>query len=749
MEEELASFGQVMFLESFLNQAIRHSIKILLLRVRLARLQERWYIENNTHAANSTDAEAACGSHWAHIADFADFDRVRTEIIELYAETQRLFAIIDKLNARIVNNEPKLELRIRSRYLELMRTCFWDILPVAETESTETTRRNHAPAEALLYASETPSTSLYNTMHNQSEQHWLWALIRPRRPPAVVTNLFLSVSALIAELHRDFFEKMYPLKTGATWYRLLASLFVQLALSAHKFGEYTIDQVLQAMDLVTPNNDDRSALHPLLWSPMQTADIPEFDRQWREVRQLIKALSKNPSNYAAVKALYEYSSPYAFCRSLCMYLESALEYMVLPTIDIYDIIHRSGNVPQGFFETPDQTTSLPVHPQLIRSSGETAESNANRLLLDPFSPQASASLHQATSLSLAELGNNDNAQSPSERVAQSQAYHQMVMSAKKPPQRIGTHASPGSPTEKMLSQRARPHDISTPLQTKQSLLDFDEESLKASDVEMSPSQHAAVKRQRHSDLSDPNPTVTPPHKHNGLLGLSALDDDTMDIQNTVAAESPSALLSAKHDRRFKTNVQNMPAPPPLRLPSDNTDANAPRSLPFVSNANVTTPESCKGTTKYVTDWAHGDIEGGGRPHRRRHETNAFGTPNASRSGALQLPPPQTLLSPKNISAAKKHNIELDVLIAERQNGADEYAVSAGTKRSANTPDRTPSGARNSAQVTPEHQVGSTADIRARSASRYVTRKDHGDTEGGGRKRRKHQHSSEDVTYMDI
>ncbi|KAJ2847307.1 hypothetical protein IWW36_003922 [Coemansia brasiliensis] len=748
MEGELASFGQVMFLESFLNQAIRHSIKILLLRVRLGRLQERWYIEKNKHTANSPDAEAACGSHWAHIADFADFDRVRTEFIELYAETQHLFSIVDKLNARIVNNEPKLELRIRSRYFELMRTCFWDILPTAEAESAETTRRKHTPAEALLHASDTPSTSLYNGMHEQSEQHWLWTLIRPRRPPVVVTHLFLSVSGLIAELHRDFFEKMYPLKTGATWYRLLASLFVQMALSAHKFGEYTIDQVLQAMDLVTPDNDDRSALHPLLWSPTQTADVPEFDRQWRQVRQLIKTLDKNPSNYAAVKALYEHSSPYAFCRSLCMYLESALEYMVLPTIDIYDIIHRSGNVPQGFFETPDQTTSLPVHPQLIRSSSEAAESNSNMLLLDPFSPQASTSLPRATSLSSAELGNDDNAQSPSERVAQSQAYHQMVMSAKKPPQRAGADSSPGSPTEKVLSQRARTHDIRTPLQTKQPLLAFDEEDLDVSDVEMSPSQHAAVKRQRYGDLPDLDPTVTPPRNHNRASGLSALDDDTMDIQNTVAAESPSALLSAKHDRRFKVNLQDMPAPP-LRLTSDTTCASTASTRPSAFGANVTTPESRKNTAKYVADWAHGDIEGGGRPHRRRHEINAFGTPNASRSGALPLPPPQTLLSPKNIAAAQRHNIRLDSLIAERHSGVDEYAVSSGTKRPANTPDRASSGGHNSTQVTPEHQVGSTADIRARSASRYVIRKDHGDTEGGGRKRRKHQRSSNDVAYMDI
>ncbi|KAJ2454395.1 hypothetical protein EV183_001521 [Coemansia sp. RSA 2336] len=747
MEEKLASFGQVMFLESFLNQAIRHSIKILLLRVRLARLQERWHTENSKHAANSTDAETTCDSRWTHIADFADFDRVRTEIVELDAETRHLFAIVDKLSARIENNEPKLELRIRSRYLELIRTCFWDILPTVATENVEATRRNHAPAEALLYAPDTPSTSLYNAMHDQSEQHWLWALIRPRRPPAVVASLFLSVSALIAELHRDFFEKMYPLKTGATWYRLLASLFVQLALSAHKFGEYTIDQVLQAMELVTPNSDDRSALHPLLWSPTQTADIPEFDRQWREVRRLIKALNKNPSNYAAVKALYDYSSPYVFCRSLCMYLESALEYMVLPAIDIYDIIHRSGNVPQGFFETPDQTTSLPIHPQLIRSSGETAESNANGLLLDPFSPQASASLPRATSLSSAELGNDDNAQSPSERVAQAQAYHQMAMSAKRLPQRIGTHASPGSPTEKMLSQRAHAHVMSTPLQTKQSLLDFDEGNLDVSDVEMSPSQHAAIKRQRHSDLSDSNPAATLPEMRNGLSDLSALDDDTMDIQNTVAAESPSALLSAKHDRRFK--IASMPAPPPLRLSSDDTGANSSRPRPSASNANVTTPESCRSAAKYVTDWAHGDIEGGGRPHRRRHEVNAFGTPNVSRSGAQQLPPPQTLLSPKNIAAAKERNIRLDALIAERHSSADEYAVSAGTKRPAITPDRAPFGARSSTQVTPEHQVGSAADIRALSASRYVDRKDHGDTEGGGRKRRKHQRSSEDVAYMDM
>ncbi|KAJ2883289.1 hypothetical protein IWW38_005562 [Coemansia aciculifera] len=161
--------------------------------------------------------------------------------------------------------------------------------------------------------------------------------------------------------------------------------------------------------------------------------------------------------------------------------------------------------------------------------------------------------------------------------------------------------------------------------------------------------------------------------------------------------------------------------------SEDVDAHTPEAVLPPDDSLVTTPKSQTGEYakiekhKYVSDRTHGDIEGGGRPHRRRHDVDAWGTPNSTRNSS-RLPPPRTMLSPNNIAA---------------------------TRVAMSTPERGNSGVDPlfPPQVTPEHQIGSSADAGALSASRYVVRREEGDTEGGGRKHSKRFRSSLELSHM--
>ncbi|KAJ1833296.1 hypothetical protein LPJ63_002852, partial [Coemansia sp. RSA 2711] len=200
--------GQLMLLESLLDQATRHAISMLSLRVRLGRLQERLCQEV---AGRPEDGGSGGDNPSAHVADFANFDRARTELVELRLKIQTTFSIVGKLSARTLNNEPSSDMQLRSRCYEFLRTCFSDILTSSYRPKATATRR-HALADALLDTTSNVSLSLYDAVHCQPEQHRLWSLIRPNLPPNVVVQLFLSMSAQIAQVPRKEFDEVTPLR---------------------------------------------------------------------------------------------------------------------------------------------------------------------------------------------------------------------------------------------------------------------------------------------------------------------------------------------------------------------------------------------------------------------------------------------------------------------------------------------------------------------------------------------------------
>ncbi|KAJ2534814.1 hypothetical protein IWW43_002108 [Coemansia sp. RSA 1935] len=733
----------LVLLESFLDQAIRYSINTLALRARLGRMQQRQYMES---------LESGFDDNSEYAWSFTDFEQARTEMAELQLKMRNTFGLVDKLYARTAGGEMMPKLLIRSMLFEFLRTCFSDILPGSESTKAAPTRRRHVSADALLNATRDTASSQYETARKSIEQHRLWALLRPARPPSVVLQQFLMLSAQVGELQRKSLEMATPLRVGVGWYKLLAQLLAHLALSAREFGEYTNEQTLQAMDLVSPSTDDRRVLYPMLWSRAEQEFIPGFDESWKNVRKLVEALDGSESA-SAIESLYGISSSHGFCELLFRYMETALHHMQPPILDLYYNISQTCQVPPGFFGTPDQNATLPEHSQLVGQSIMIGDSEDARLLmLDPFSPQASSSVSRLMSLSSAGVDNNENGQSPSERVAQAHAYHAMAMSAKRATLKHGSNTVTDSPTENVLSQQSRleERNHSTPIRSRALMLACDGDDSGMSDVEMSPSQHAAIKRQKSSDfalIGDAN--TTPPRRKSGVEA-SALDDDNMDVENTVVVESPSALLSAKHDRRVRDGVQRTHTPPTLHLTPGiefaDTGSAANRQSSRNNSSAMTTPKSQRAVARYVSTWEQGDVEGGGRQHRRRHDVDDLGTPNALRVNKMQ-PPPQTLLSPKNIAAAQRRNTQLNALTAKTIGGSTNGDIG---NHPAHTPVRAKASAANrqSAQVTPEHQVGLTADIRARSASRYVIRKEQGDVEGGGRKHRKRQRDHE-TAYFDF
>ncbi|KAJ2373568.1 hypothetical protein GGI05_007449, partial [Coemansia sp. RSA 2603] len=222
------------------------------------------------------------------------------------------------------------------------------------------------------------------------------------------------------------------------------------------------------------------------------------------------------------------------------------------------------------------------------------------------------------------------------------------------------------------------------------------------------------------------------------------------------AESPSALLSARNDRRVAESSGRRHLPPPalsfdLQAASI-VDDNEPVELPQLSNSGMTTPKSQTGENakaekhKYVSDWTHGDVEGGGRPHRRRHDANMF-TPNTRTLAStlvISQPPPQTVLSPRNLVAAAAQRRSMHSTI-------EPQATPERRRPSLDAPNIEDLGAAENAsadmlqpQITPEHQIGTSADARVWSISRYITRKEEGDTEGGGRKHPKRLRSTNDT-----
>ncbi|KAI9504992.1 hypothetical protein BX070DRAFT_221284 [Coemansia spiralis] len=684
------TFGELLLLESFLDRASRHALHKLNLRLRLGRFQERKQNARPAGIENSLSSRTD--------KDAASVEKIICELSNLHPKVQSTFSIVNRLLARTGNNEPADGLRIRSKAYKLLCMCFYDLFPAQI--ACEALPMQHGKENSHGSRVRSVSLSSYNPALDKPEDNFLWTLIRPCRSPVALLQLFLSFSAQAAQLQRSHVEPEAILAVGSHWYTLLLDFFVQLGLSSYEFGEWSAEQVLSAMDLVDSNLADRNVLYPTLWNHGNAADIQTFDSDFRAVRKLINGLRSSQGALRSAEGLFKRCSPHSFCYRFNLYISAVLDRLESPTLDLYASIRQSDRFPKSFFGTPDQTAAanMPANLQLV-------DNDTSRMLLDPFSPCAQLS-------AIAFEGGAVGGQSPSERVAQAHAYNAMAISAKRSAMTLtGDDDEPDESDE--------------------------------SDIEMSPSRHASIKRQRSNDqVSTPLNRTTSRRKGYSQPNPPIVDGSRMDIDSSTLLESPSVLLSAKHDKRVRDSVMmHSHAPPALDFTSmKNSTPDIETSGPnMVSSSAMTTPKSQTGDNlkgekpKYVPDRTHGDIEGGGRLHHRRHDPNTLGTPNIKRSAALE-PPPQTLLSPKNIEAAQRKNIRLEELMAQ----SDIYSDADMAEDHRVTPQRNKSSTEGIAliQITPEHQIGQAADARASSASRYVQRREQGDTEGGGRKHRK-------------
>ncbi|KAJ2161926.1 hypothetical protein GGF46_001117 [Coemansia sp. RSA 552] len=667
------ALGQAMLLESFLDQATRHAINLLTLRMQLGRLHER---------CDPSDEAYPDGA-----------ERIRREVAALRPTLQSTLAIVDRLRARTNRTAPSEGAHTRTKAYEFLRICFPGTLP--------------DPAEP------TPPVD------SACEKSYLWTLIRPGRPPVVVVQLFLSLSAQAAQLHDDHMGSERPDPVGRSWPLLLEGLLAQLAISACEFGDYTAEQVLLSMDLVAPESDGREALYPALWKTEHADAIARLDTSWRNLYRQVSALGRPLPDPGSAEALRQQYSPLGFWQQLGAYLEGLVDSLDAPLLDLYSNIRQTGRFPRGFFESPNQAPGAQTHSQSPDAGpGGRCRSLA---LLDPFSPQApSSAAPRALSLASAE------------RVVRRTPARPLLTRAR-------SDVSPASPTEDVLHQRARLYTPQRPLVASDTDGaaddddDDDDDGSSMGNVEMSPSQHASIKRQKSSDLAPMAAASSTPLRRRGGPGAPlARDDYAMDIEGTAIASSPTALLSAKRDGCVRPpSIQHTHTPLAFDRQasrnSSSSSSSSPPQEPLRSAADASTPSPRAGdrVQRYVADRTQGDIEGGGRPHRRRHGHAGLGTLSAL---------PQTLLSPRNIAAARRKNGPLE------PPSAQAAGMDGGSARG--QPDTTPERSRDAGpQVTPEHQIGSAADDRTRSASRYVIRKEQGDVEGGGRKHRKRHASS--------
>ncbi|KAJ2711392.1 hypothetical protein H4R19_003270 [Coemansia spiralis] len=464
--------------------------------------------------------------------------------------------------------------------------------------------------------------------------------------------MFLTLSAQIAQLPRSRFDAAQPLMVGRMWYRLLVDLLAQLALSAGEFHEYTAVQVQQSMDLVAPGSASRASLYPSLWCTADSEHIAQFDVAWRDVQRLAVSVAEPSSPASKTAELLQLCPPHDFSNNLATYLKAVADRLDPPLLTVYSNIRQSGSFPCGFFEAPGMSPSqAPARPRPADPDAPAGADNgggtASPMVLDPSSPPPQSSMHRAFPLRPAESEYYGLAESPPGRMTRPLAHSVAPASAK------------------LVRTRYLP-----------TLADGDADESCVSDMEMSPSQHASMKRQRSSGAA----TSTPPRRGHSA-DTSVLGHDGADIENTVVMESPSALLSAKHDRRVRASLQRLQAPPPLCM-----EPSMPRDIPplAVTETNsmaITPPSQARRRLE------QGDVEGGGRPRRRRHhEPGELGTPKGVQASLLLAPPPQTLLSPRNIAAARRSNIPLDTLIAESTgHGASSSSDDGGSGASRKRP----------------------------------------------------------------
>ncbi|KAJ1819721.1 hypothetical protein LPJ60_003602 [Coemansia sp. RSA 2675] len=682
-----------MLLDSFVNQAVGHALAKLDLRTRLGRVYER------VHKAGASSNSS-----------LAELETLYDELAELQPKLQSTLDIVDMLRTRTKANEPSESLRLRSRILDFLRACFSDILgsPVAAKRAARPSSNvpKHCAAIRL------PTVK----RHDSAEDHYIWSLIRPAELPQVLLEMFLLLSTQISHIQVQNRDPTEPLMVGELWYSLLGDLLGQLGLSAYQFGEYSPKQVLSAFEHVSPGASNRTALYPSLWKTVNSGHIAHFDSDWTSLRSLVGSLKDSHTK------LLRRCSPHYFSDCLSKYLSAAVSYLDPPTLDLYDDIRQTGGIPPGFFAIPDRIEFLPPRPALLPHGNDNdisntsgAEQQSDAMPSPPCTAPHSAYAPYAAASSVTPMMANTS---------------------------LVRHTSEGSQLRLAFSSAF------TPIGPRQvSQIDADHVS-EPSDVEMSPSQHAYDKRQKSSEsMLNATPARAAPQLEQGSRNnMSMLDDENVDMGNTVVATSPSALLSARHNKRVRDSIQGARALPVLDLASasgsvianptinvstDSEGANAqsPDDPLALSDSAMTTPKSQTGESskiekpRYVSDWTQGDVEGGGRPHRRRHDAGILGTPGSARD-VTRRPPPQTVLSPRNIAAAQ--------------------LVSG-------TPERGMSGIEHllPPQVTPEHQTGPAADAGARSASRYVVRKEEGDTEGGGRKHRKRLRSGLELAHSGL
>lgn len=213
-----------------------------------------------------------------------------------------------------------------------------------------------------------------------------------------------------------------------------------------------------------------------------------------------------------------------------------------------------------------------------------------------------------------------------------------------------------------------------------------------------------------------SPQDTLANNHNSYHS-PALEPESVMGSSIDMSPSPNALAeySERMSRSIIRHGQDIQPPPALDFSKLQSKQDNGRKDVYFGDG-MTTPTNQVEKPKYISSWGQGDIEGGGQPHRRR-SLDYHGDDMVDCT-----PPPQTLLSPRNLAAAQKRNNDAtaEELLEREANGGDMSISSVYD-----------------GQVTPEHQIGSAADPIVKSASRYVESRREGDTEGGGRKRRKH------------
>ncbi|KAJ2726706.1 hypothetical protein GGI07_000430 [Coemansia sp. Benny D115] len=566
-----------------------------------------------------------------------DATQLRSALAAMQPETEAVFAIVERLRQR-TDSQPTEGMRIRWRVYELLRAAFDDLLGDAQGGPE-------------------------------------WAVMRPTRTPQTLVQMLMAIAAHTAAVGLASAPNM------SEWQPVFMQLLAQLALSENAAGN-GLGRIQEALELVQAERTIFVA------SLCDTDNSAELDAEWKQLSDLISAVQKDGSADAQ-QALRQWGSCWRLLEALARSLTSVLDALRPPMLDMLNSIRQTGQIPDDFFHAKPELISLQLgsHAAAHQVIGGLFNGGDNEGDEDGHSDVDGDGGHRLALLDpFASHAYDDMPESPSELAVITATRNHARRS-----RTSETPSSPRSPTDDtQMQRRLRMSGLNLPANARLPLLALGGElGLETSDVDMSPSYQASVRRQ------------------SALLNRHA-SEGAMDVEgtNVLAAQSPH------------------PASSPVTTPRSQTGENA------------------HDRPRYVADWAQGDMEGGGRLHRRRaHEA----TPRLARATLAGDRPPATILSPRLFAAAANHRKthrrpdRADDASARENRAADEPNIGGLSERLSllNTPK--PSGAGPSAdtmQITPENQIGVSADFRAWSASRYVLSKDQGDTAGGGRKHRK-------------